>query len=131
MNPPLDLRKQGQSVWLDNIHNSQESHPGRSLQRSIENDGVSGITTGPALAHPRESHDSGQSRNLGGWKSLDRLSRHTSYQAVRRRTNQGEELRRIHPEPHEQDRKNNNCITAEHRQRERGGLHFPSSLREI
>jgi transaldolase len=48
-NPLLLLAEHGQSVWLDNLTRSMV-HDGR-LKRLIDEDGVSGITSNPAIFH--------------------------------------------------------------------------------
>jgi transaldolase len=47
MNPLLELTKQGQSIWLDYIRRSFLT--GGGLQRLIESDGVTGVTSNPAI----------------------------------------------------------------------------------
>ena len=46
-NPLLTLRERGQSVWLDSI--SRSLITGGGLQRLIDRDGVSGVTSNPTL----------------------------------------------------------------------------------
>lgn len=49
MNPLLQVRQLGQQIWLDNLSRTllNDGH----LTRFIEEDGVSGITTNPAIFH--------------------------------------------------------------------------------
>ena len=47
MNPLLDLKKQGQSVWLDYIRRSFLT--GGGFQRLIEEDGIRGVTSNPVI----------------------------------------------------------------------------------
>ena len=47
INPPRALRERGQSVWLDNI--SRGLITSGQLQRLIDEDGVSGITSNPTI----------------------------------------------------------------------------------
>jgi transaldolase len=46
-NPLLALRQRGQSVWLDSI--SRSLITGGTLQRLVERDGVSGVTSNPTI----------------------------------------------------------------------------------
>ncbi|PKO50297.1 MAG: transaldolase, partial [Betaproteobacteria bacterium HGW-Betaproteobacteria-21] len=47
MNPLLQVREQGQQIWLDNLSRTllNEGH----LARFIAEDGVAGVTTNPAI----------------------------------------------------------------------------------
>lgn len=49
MNPLLQVRAQGQQIWLDNLSRTllNDGH----LARLIEEDGVSGVTTNPSIFH--------------------------------------------------------------------------------
>ena len=47
MNPLLELNRLGQSVWLDNISRGLITSGG--LQRLVEQDGVSGVTSNPTI----------------------------------------------------------------------------------
>lgn len=49
MNPLLEIRKLGQQIWLDNLSRTliQDGH----LARFVEDDGVTGVTTNPAIFH--------------------------------------------------------------------------------
>jgi len=47
MNPLLELQKQGQSIWLDYIRRNLII--GGGLKRLIENDGITGVTSNPAI----------------------------------------------------------------------------------
>lgn len=49
MNPLLEIHKLGQQIWLDNLSRTllQESH----LARLVEEDGITGVTTNPAIFH--------------------------------------------------------------------------------
>lgn len=47
MNPLLDLKKQGQSVWLDYIRRSFLT--GGGFQRLIEEDGIRGVASNPVI----------------------------------------------------------------------------------
>src|ERR1041385_7883457 len=47
MNPLRSLNQHGQSVWLDNI--SRGLITGGSLQKLIDEDGVSGVTSNPTI----------------------------------------------------------------------------------
>ncbi len=54
MNPLLELRQLGQSVWLDNI--SRGLIASGNLKRLIEEDGISGITSNPTIFEKAISH---------------------------------------------------------------------------
>jgi transaldolase len=56
-NPLIQLEKSGQSVWLDSI--SRNLIKSGDLHKMIENDGLSGITSNPAIFHKAiaGSHD--------------------------------------------------------------------------
>jgi transaldolase len=47
VNPLLELRHRGQSIWLDNINRALIT--GGALQRRIEHDGVTGVTSNPTI----------------------------------------------------------------------------------
>ena len=47
MNPLLDLKKHGQSVWLDYIRRSLLT--GGDFERLIEEDGLRGVTSNPTI----------------------------------------------------------------------------------
>ena len=66
-NPLLDLWPQGQSVWYDNIQRSLIMSGG--LQRLIENDGVRGLTSNPAIF---EKAISGSADYTGALEALSR-----------------------------------------------------------
>ena len=56
-NPLLDLETFGQSIWMDFIR--REMITSGKLQRLIEQDGVSGVTSNPSIFEKAiaESHD--------------------------------------------------------------------------
>lgn len=49
MNPLLELLEHGQSYWLDNL--SRELIRGGELQRRVEEEGLRGVTSNPAIFH--------------------------------------------------------------------------------
>ena len=55
-NPLLELKKLGQSVWLDFIRRDLIS--GGELQRLIDQDGLAGVTANPAIFEKAISHGS-------------------------------------------------------------------------
>ena len=56
MNPLLELKQLGQSVWLDNI--SRGLINSGELKRLVEQDGISGITSNPTIFEKAISHGS-------------------------------------------------------------------------
>jgi transaldolase len=54
MNPLLELKRLGQSVWLDNI--SRGLINSGELKRLVEQDGISGITSNPTIFEKAISH---------------------------------------------------------------------------
>ena len=46
-NPPVDIQKYGQSIWLDYIH--RQDLKGGGLQRRIDEEGVLGVTSNPSI----------------------------------------------------------------------------------
>ncbi len=54
MNPLLELKRLGQSVWLDNI--SRGLLNSGELKRLVEQDGISGITSNPTIFEKAISH---------------------------------------------------------------------------
>ena len=54
MNPLLELKQLGQSVWLDNI--SRGLITSGDLKRLMEEDGISGITSNPTIFEKAISH---------------------------------------------------------------------------
>jgi len=49
MNPLLELKQQGQQIWLDNLSRTLLREGG--LQRLIREDGLCGVTSNPAIFH--------------------------------------------------------------------------------
>ncbi|MFN4063311.1 MAG: transaldolase family protein, partial [Parazoarcus communis] len=49
MNPLLQVREQGQQIWLDNLSRTLLNEG--QLARFIAEDGVAGITTNPSIFH--------------------------------------------------------------------------------
>ena len=49
MNPLLEAKRLGQSIWLDNLSRTLLQEGG--LKQLIEQDGVSGVTSNPSIFH--------------------------------------------------------------------------------
>lgn len=49
MNPLVELRRLGQSIWLDSLSRTLLQEGG--LKRLIQEDGISGVTSNPSIFH--------------------------------------------------------------------------------
>lgn len=69
MNPLLEVRKLGQQIWLDNLSRTLllEGH----LARFVQDDGVTGVTTNPAIFHKAIAGGRYYEEDLARLKALD------------------------------------------------------------
>ncbi len=79
MNRLLEVRKQGQQIWLDNLSRSliKEGH----LARMVHDDGVAGVTTNPAIFEKAISSGKYYEEDLARLKQQD-MSAEARYEAL-------------------------------------------------
>jgi len=76
MSPLLEVKRLGQSIWLDNLSRTMLRDGG--LKRMIEKDGVSGVTSNPSIFHKAVAADASYRDDLTRLRSgnLDPESRY-------------------------------------------------------
>ena len=77
-NPPVDVQKLGQSIWLDNL--SRSMIRSGELQRLIDADGVVGITTNPSIFEKAVSGGAEYDETISQW--LDEENPEAIYEAL-------------------------------------------------
>lgn len=79
MNPLLEAKRLGQSIWLDNLSRALLREGG--LQRLIEDDGLSGVTSNPSIFHKAVSAGAHYRDDLARLKAGD-LAAEQRYEAL-------------------------------------------------
>jgi len=79
MSPLLEVKRLGQSIWLDNLSRTMLRDGG--LKRMIENDGVSGVTSNPSIFHKAVAADASYRDDLTSLRSGD-LDPESRYEAL-------------------------------------------------
>ena len=79
MNPLLQVKQQGQQIWLDNLSRTllRDGH----LKRLIDEDGLAGVTTNPAIFHKAIADGRYYEEDLAALKR-ERLDAETRYERL-------------------------------------------------
>lgn len=80
MNRLRTIRPFGQRIWLDNL--SRELLSSGALTRLLEEDGIAGVTSNPAIFYKAISSDSSYQQDLAALKANSELSAEDRYEAL-------------------------------------------------